>query len=154
MNGTALVAGVAAIVLLTAAPPAGFPRKEKQQKAQEEIMHLERELAGAALRRDAAFYDRVIAEDFIGINHLGQEMTKSQILTRLDVKDYQVETLRHENIRVRTYGDCAIATARTVLQARYNGQQVSGEFPYLRVWIRRGGRWQAVATQSTMIPQP
>ncbi len=71
------------------------------------------------------------------------------MLDRFHIPDYQVLTLRHEEIRVHVFGDCAVATATTVLEARYKGQEISGRFPYTRVWLRRAGKWQAVFTQST-----
>jgi ketosteroid isomerase-like protein len=80
-------------------------------------------------------------------------MTKAQILERNAVADYELEFLRHENIRVRVYGDCAVALARTVLKGRSKGQEFGGEYPYLRVWVKRNDRWQAVATQSTSVPR-
>ena len=46
------------------------------------------------------------------------------------------------------FGDCAVVLAVTVVEGEHEGETVKGEFPYLRVWIWREGRWLAVATQS------
>jgi len=126
---------------------------DRNSQDMEILVQFEQQLAQATMRRDAALYERLMAEDLIGINHHGEELTKRQILARLNVTGYELESLTHENIRVRVYGDCAVATARTVMSGRYKGQNVGGVFPYLRVWIKRQGRWQAVATQSTMVPE-
>ena len=125
-----------------------------EREAEEQVVQLEEELAEAAMRRDAAIYEHLMANDFIGVDHTGRELGKAQVLERLNVSGYELDSLRHENIRVRVYGDCAVVVARTVLKGRYQGQEVAGEFPYLRVWIRQQGRWQAVATQSTRLSQP
>ena len=125
---------------------------ESTRSDEQQLIQIEQKLAEATRRPDASVYEQYMAEDFIGINHNGQELTRAQILERLRVPGVELESLTHENIRVRVYGDCAIATARTVLKGRFQGQDVSGEFPYLRVWLKRNGRWQAVATQSTRIP--
>ena len=142
----AAILGLAALEVMQA-------KEGEQRSMEDEIVRMERELAAATARRDATAFERLMAEDFIGVDHLGREVTRAEILARLNVTGYELESLTHENIRVRVFGDCAIVTARTVLRGLYQGQDVSGEFPYLRVWLRRAGRWQAVATQSTMIPR-
>lgn len=144
-----------ALVACSAVLASGQTRpQDNARKAEQELARIERELAEAVLRRDAAFLDRYTADDFIGIDHLGQEVTKAQVLARLNTPGYELESLRHENIRVRVFGDCGVATARSVVKGRYKGQEAGGVFPYLRVWIKRQGRWQAVSAQSSIIPQP
>lgn len=153
MNIPVKAVGFVAVILSLVAFSLKSASEGKQKTMEDEIVRMERELAAATERRDATVFERLMAEDFIGVDHLGREVTRAEILARLNVTGYELESLKHENIRVRLFGDCAIATARTVLRGRYQGQDVSGEFPYLRVWLRRAGRWQAVATQSTMIPR-
>jgi ketosteroid isomerase-like protein len=154
MNRALFIAALGAVLLgLAFGWVESKESKSAGDEATEQIVHLEEELAEAAIRRDAAMYDRLMADDFIGVDHGGQALTKVQVLDRLNVSGYELDSLRHENIRVRIYGDCAVVLARTVLKGHYQGQEVGGEFPYLRVWIRQQGRWQAVATQSTRLPQ-
>ncbi len=95
-----------------------------------------------------------MAADFIGFNPLGEELNKVQVLARVTSPDFELESLRHEDVRVRVFGEAAVATGLTVVKGRYKGQDAGGRFRYLRVWIRREGRWQAVAGQSTPVPQP
>ncbi len=69
------------------------------------------------------------------------------------MSNYEIESLVNNEIEVRVFGDVAVATARGTAKGRYKGQDASGQFRYLRAWVKRAGRWQAVAAQSTMIPQ-
>jgi ketosteroid isomerase-like protein len=64
-----------------------------------------------------------------------------------------MESLVNDDIQVRIYGNVAVVTARGTARGRYKGQDASGQFRYIRVWIKREGRWQAIAAQSTMIEQ-
>ena len=116
---------------------------------EQELTALEHKLAEASLRGDAAFMESVMAEDFVGIDASGRQLNRAQVLERMHQPDYQVQALRHEEVRVHAFGDCVVAMATTVLEARYKGQAISGRFPYTRVWLKRAGRWQAVFTQST-----
>lgn len=83
----------------------------------------------------------------------GRAVTKADILARLKASDVRIESLRHGDIRVRVFGDCAVSTARTVLRASHGSEDASGVFPYMRVWVRREGRWQAVAALSMSLPR-
>lgn len=154
MNRISLVVVAVLATLAIAMAQARGQNMDRNSKVEQQLIRMERELAEAATRGDVAMLERFTADDFIGIDHYGRELTKARILARFRSPDYEVESLRHEGIRVRVFGDCAVATARTVVKGRYKGQDVGGEFPYMRVWIRRQGRWQAVAAQSASIPQP
>jgi hypothetical protein len=49
----------------------------------------------------------------------------------------------NEDIRVRVFGDVAVATACGMAKGRYKGQDPSGQFRYTRIWVKRNGQWQA-----------
>lgn len=126
---------------------------ERAQADKDALEAVEREFPAALLRGDAAYLARYMADDFQGMDPAGRAVTKADVLARLKASDVRIESLRHEDIKVRVFGDCAVATARTVLRASHGSEDVSGVFPYLRVWVRREGRWQAVAALSTSLPK-
>jgi ketosteroid isomerase-like protein len=117
-----------------------------------ELTRLEREVGEAISRRDVAALDRLLADDFQVTNPLGQVLTKHEALAALTSPDYQLESLSNDDIAVRVFGDMAVATAVGTARGRYQGRETSGRFRYLRVWVKRQGRWQAVAAQSTNLP--
>ncbi len=154
MNGglllaAALLAGASATILLT--------RSEKMKPDtgdEQELLGMEREFGDHITHRNIGAMDRLLAEDFVGINNLGQELTKAQVLADFSSSDYDIDLLVNEDIRVRVFGNAAVATARGRVKGRYKGRDASGQFRYTRVWIKRHDRWQAVAAQSTSLPQP
>jgi len=66
---------------------------------------------GRQLRGDAAYLARYTADDFQGMDPAGRAVTKADILARLKASDVRIESLHHEDIRVRVFGDCAVSTA-------------------------------------------
>jgi len=118
-------------------------------KDEQELVQLERDFAEAALHSDVAVMDRYTADDFAGIDSTGKAINKAQILARFRTPQGEIEALRHDDIKVRVFGDSAVATARTVVKGKAAGQEFAGEYPYMRVWIKRSGRWQAVAAMSS-----
>lgn len=129
-------------------------KMNQNEGALQELQRIEESLPEAMMRGDVALVERITADDFLGFDPNGQEIHKADLLARMKSPDYELQSLRHEDIRVRVFGDCAVATARTVVRGRYKGQETGGQFRYLRVWVRRGGRWQAVAAQSATLPEP
>lgn len=122
-------------------------------KEEQELVQLERDFAQAALHSDVDMMDRYTAADFVGIDGNGREITKAQILARFHAPQGEIASLRHDDIKVRVFGDSAVATARTVVKGKAAGQDFAGEYPYMRVWIKRDGRWQAVAAMSSSAPK-
>jgi len=147
MRSLCAMLGSLLLVVATAACGLNTPSRDGRIEAQQELTALERAVAGAA-GGDLTMMERVLANDFVGIEANGQQLNRQQVLERLHIPDYQVLTLRHDDIRVHVFGECAVATATTVLEARYKGQEIRGRFPYTRVWLKRAGKWQAVFTQS------
>lgn len=147
----------AAILVVAGAVAVGQGRRntrmERAEADKEALEAVEREFPAAVLRGDAPYVARYTADDFQGIDPAGGSVTRADILARLKAPDVRVESLRHEDIRVRVFGDCAVSTARTVLRASHGSEDASGVFPYMRVWIRREGRWQAVAALSMSLPK-
>jgi ketosteroid isomerase-like protein len=117
--------------------------------AVEQITRLERQFAEAALRGDVASIEGLLAPEFVGVDPGGRELSRAQVLAEQKSPERTIEVLRHDNIRVRVFGDCAVVFAVTVMKGEYQGNSFAGEFPYMRVWIKRQGRWLAVATQSS-----
>lgn len=124
-----------------------FMKRTSHAKEEAELMRLEKEFAEAAGRGDAAAFERHLAPGFFAVDASGAELPAEQVLARMRTPGYVVESLRHDNVRVRSLsGDCAIVTAQTTLRAKFQDKDVSGEYPYLRLWQRHGRRWLALVT--------
>jgi hypothetical protein len=123
------------------------------QFVKQELLGLEQEVGRAISRLDRSALDRLLADEFVGITTQAQVLTKAQILASLTPADYQIESFVNEDITVTVYGEMAVARARGIAKGRYKGKDTSEEFRYMRVWIKRYSRWQAVAAQSTALPK-
>ena len=59
--------------------------------------------------------------------------------------------LRIDDDRVQVYGTTAVMTYHYRTNERYRGEDQSGDFRFLRVFVKRDGRWQMVAGQETAV---
>jgi hypothetical protein len=53
---------------------------------------------------------------------------------------------------MRRYGDFAVMTLRETVTARANDSTAVGRLRLTEIWLKRDGRWQAIASHATVIP--
>jgi ketosteroid isomerase-like protein len=127
--------------------------KEKIQKegVEQELKELEEEIGHAWATRDAASYDRILADDYIWTDYDGIVWTKAQDLE--DLRSGQVVNTSYfeDDWQVRVYGDAAVVTGRTTVKETWKGKDTSGQYRYTDTWVKRGGRWQLLASHTSKI---
>jgi uncharacterized protein (TIGR02246 family) len=141
---TAALAGLPALVLAQkpAAPAAGVDQQIRQ---------LEEELRTAVVKADTSVMERLLADDYTATNLNGLTRNKAQIIADMKSGAAKTESLTLENVKVRAYGDAAVVTADRTQKGSLRGQDTSGNMREIRVFVKRNGRWQVVATQMTPI---
>jgi ketosteroid isomerase-like protein len=113
-----------------------------------------------ALRRaDVAAVEQFWAPEYTFVNPRGELVTRAARLANLRAGRTAFDSLAPapQEEQVRTYGDkdiVAVHTTLLTLGGRYGGQLEQGRYRALAVWVRRGGRWQQVASQLTPILGP
>lgn len=125
---------------------------EPRQETEGEIRRLEDRINRAIVEGDVAFFDRILAEEFTHTSQSGKFRTRAEWMKGREQGKSSYESFETEDAQVRIYADTAVVTGLSKAKWREaDGQPRSGEYRFLRVWVRRDGRWQAVAFQSTAI---
>jgi ketosteroid isomerase-like protein len=149
------------LFLLSAAVPSAYaaqhvalrPRPSvdaSEQATIREVVDMERQAREATLHRDAEFSQRMLADDYVAITPLGQVTTKQDSVSARKSGQLHYDTVDVSDMVVRVYGDTAIVTGRADVRGHQLGEDFSGPYRYTRVWVRRGGHWQAVSYQATV----
>ena len=121
----------------------------------EQLRRLDREWNEAYPRRDVAALGRILADDWTAIDGAGLFISKRELLER--VASHQPHFDRHEfdEFTLRVFGDAAVVTGRLSGAGRDEaGVGFSLRQRFTRVYVKRGGTWQAVATQVTVVSEP
>jgi ketosteroid isomerase-like protein len=124
----------------------------------QEVTALLREFIAGAGRGDRAIFDKFFADDVIYTRATGVVITKASIMESLGKPSPASEgksSYSAEDITVHEYGDTAIAAFR--LEGRTEHPDGKVETAYYRntgTFLRRNGRWKAVAWQATKISEP
>lgn len=141
-------------VLLTASmfAPAAFSHKQKSGNgdAVAEITRLEQESVKADLANDPAFAQKYYADDFTGGSSWGNWDTKQSILK--DMSDPQHNKTNKEemsDLKVRTYGNTAIATYKETYDSLYHGKPRVRTILGTDTWVKQDGAWKLVATHAS-----
>ena len=127
-------------------------RKTDLKSVRADILAIENRWATAIERQDAAAFERLAAEDFRFIEENGRVLNRAQYISNRSHNLDNVESAVQDEIEVRQYGDAAVATGRSILHGTRGGAPFVYRFRWTDVYVRRGGRWQAVSAQLTAIP--
>jgi ketosteroid isomerase-like protein len=121
---------------------------------QEGIRRLHMQMVLAQLTNDIATLDRVWADDLTFTNPLGVIQTKAERLAEIKSGGRKLDAFDVDDIQVRVYDDTAVVTSRAILKGQRQGQDISGQYRGIDVYVKKEGQWQVVAAQATRIAQP
>lgn len=116
------------------------------------------EFLDGASRNDAAVHDRFWAEDLIYTRSAGARITKAELMKGVqsapapkpgDAKT----TYSAEDVKIHQYGTTAIVAFRLVSTTIKNGKGIVSNNLNTGTFLKRKGKWQVVAWQSTVVPK-
>ena len=106
-----------------------------------QLIDLSQQWVAAELRRDTAFLERALVDDFVGVGPLGFLLSKQDWLQRYSSGDFAYQTLALEDVRVRDYGAAAVLIGTQVQHATHRDQVMQGRFRITLVWVRQAAGW-------------
>jgi uncharacterized protein (TIGR02246 family) len=115
------------------------------------------EFLDGAGRNDAAVHDRFWAEDLIYTRSAGVRLGKAELMQGLrDAPTPKAgdptSVFSAEDIRVQQYGETAVVAFRLVGTTTDGASTEVAHYLNTGTFVKRDGRWQAVAWQSTRVP--
>ncbi|MGQ0540664.1 MAG: nuclear transport factor 2 family protein [Blastocatellia bacterium] len=115
-------------------------------------------LAGAG-RNNAAIHNRFWADDLIYTRSAGVRIGKVELMKGVRSapapKPNDPATFyTAEDIRIQQYGKAAVVAFRLIGTTTGDGKITVSQYLNTGTFIKRKGKWQAVAWQSTIIPKP
>ena len=156
-----LTARDGAIVLLLVACLAGIPIPghamavpllHRDDRLHREIESLEAQWRTAVLQNDVATVNRLLADDYLGINPNGTLETKADALALRRAGTMKISSIDPINIKVRVYGDTAVVTSQVQLEGHDGERDISGRYHYTRVYSHRSGEWKVVSFEASRMP--
>ena len=120
--------------------------------AEQEVRQAIKKYRTALLQRDAAALEQIWADDYTFTNGAGETHSKAQRLANLKSGATSLDSIsEEEDMKVRVYGNVAVATGRVTIKGQYSGKQASGQYRSINVWVKGAAGWQLVANQLTPV---
>jgi len=128
------------------------PRDDKSAADEKAILAAERDFLDANKTSDTGALQRLLREDYIGIDANGGIQSKVEALKAMDAatsgpKKAPAAAVSAMNaIRIRYYGDVALLTAGAMV-----GGPKGSSIRYTHVWIKAKDQWQLTNAQITRV---
>ena len=136
---------------LVAAVSVSDAETQRVQSDQEILTQLERDWDDAFHRRDVAFIENVLADEFMATYADGTRVNRAEELALIAKSNQRVVSSTVDEFTVNVYGDTAVVWFTQHLLGQSQGQQLALAYRYVDVFVMREGRWQCVASQSTKV---
>ena len=153
MNQTLIITVLFLLIPLgTVAQTAGTkPEAATNHSVQLALEKLVDEYAEAAKKGDAAFFERNLARDYIGIEADGHMSTKPEVVELYRSGQSKFETLEVKDRKVRVYSSSAVVISELSMKGHSGPVELSGTYHSTRVLEEQNGRWQSVSFQLTKV---
>jgi ketosteroid isomerase-like protein len=131
---------------------------QTKRTATAEVTALLREFMAGAGSGDRAIFEKFFADDVIYTRATGAVITKADIMQSLGKSAAASEgksSYSAEDITVHEYADTVIVAFRLEGRTEHgDGKVEMSHYRNTGTFLRRNGRWQAVAWQATKISEP
>jgi ketosteroid isomerase-like protein len=124
--------------------------RNDQNEAERYIVESERQWAESVATGDTSAVQRIIADDFVGVDPKGRLYDKAKMIAKTRNAPQYFVSSRLNEVKVRFYGETAVAQGDESWERR-SGER--GRFVWTDTWIRRNGRWQIVAAEDLIAPE-
>ena len=128
----------------------GCNRRYSENEARQYITESERQWAESVATGQTGDVERIVADDFVGINTHGKTYDKAQMIADTRKGPEYFVSNHLNNVEIRFYGDTAVAQGSESWEKR-NGDR--GRFVWTDTWLRRQGRWQIVAAEDLTVSE-
>ncbi len=125
-----------------------------EQTAPEEarILTLENAWNQAVQQKDAQALKMLLAPELIDVEYDGTLMNKAEYLASVESPSMHPVRIVNEGMTVHLYGMVAVVNGMCRESGVKKGKAYAVRERFTDTWVRRGDKWECVASESTLIP--
>jgi len=129
-----------------------FAQDAANRKGEEgHLLALESAWNHAEQSKDAAALKQLLAEEFVYTDYDGSFLDKKAFLDSTLHNSVDQEQINNDGMAVHLFGNAAVVTGVYRDKGMEKGKPFFRRGRFTDTWIYRGGAWQCVASQSTLI---
>ena len=142
---------VLALCMLGAGVVSAAAQSAPVKSDQDILIQLEHDWDAAFHRHDAAFIDRILADEFIVTYDDGTRADRKVELQLATSLNENIESSALDEFIVKEFGNTAVVWFTLHLVGPIKGERVQTDYRFTDVFVFRDGRWQCVSSQSTQV---
>lgn len=135
------------IVGIGALAQSGANRKDEEGR----LLGLEQAWNHAEQEKNVKALGQLLADSLVYVDYDGSLMNKMQFLSSVGAEALHTDQITNESMTAQVYGDAAVVTGIYREKGSNKGKPFSRRGRFTDTWIKQGGTWQCVASQSTLI---
>jgi ketosteroid isomerase-like protein len=126
-------------------------QKSKDDSQETKLLIMEHLWNEAQVNRDAGVLDAMIGSQFINTEYDGEVSDKAKFLA--DIKDPQFKPtiLTIQDVKVNMYADAAVVVGIYHTKGMYQNKPYEHFGRFTDTWIYSEGRWQCVASHTSLL---
>lgn len=144
---------VGAFLLATCNPSvyaASIPHPHRQPKRIVRIIErMEQQVQQAELTGNTTALATMLSDDYLGISSDGTLATKTETLNSLKSGSTHFRQISITDRKIRVFGSTAVVTSKARVQGVRDGENVTGQYRYTRVYHRHNGTWKIVSFEAS-----
>ena len=117
------------------------------------LIEVEHAWGSALLKKDVGGFSRCLADEWVLITSDGSRVTKAVALADLKSGALKIDSFRLDDVTVRLYGTTAVVRGLITEKSKLRDKDTSGKSRFTDVFVKRDGRWQAVASHESNLPK-
>ena len=109
----------------------------------------------AIAKHDTATIESMVAADFIGVNSKGKVQNRRAMLAEVKSNKDTYTSTKAEKLDVHMYGAGVAVVVGTANEkgTGKDGKAFDRTYRFTDTWMDRGGNWQCIASQATLVAQ-
>jgi ketosteroid isomerase-like protein len=149
MKRIVLPAALAVVVTALVSNPLSAADKDMDMMAgtvEQTITKIEQDWGNALVKADVGWIDGLIADDYMLVDPDGNLVPKAQGDADLKSGAQHFDSFKLDDLVVHVHGDTAVAFGLETEKSTYKGADSSGQYRFTDVFVKRDGKWMAIAT--------
>src|SRR5262249_43969569 len=115
------------------------------------VSELLRESNDAFIRRDMAFYERTLADDFQAIGFDGKVSSKGQVIADTKHSELKLTKIEIDDLRIKGEGNSMVATFLNTYYYEENGEEKMVQTRETINCLKRRGNWQFIGWHYSLV---